>query len=58
MSSRIRVGALGNARILKRFITDHELNPLIDFQMIATRSAIAADKARQTYPKKLIAQRY
>lgn len=58
MSSRIRVGALGNARILKRFITDHEVNPLIDFQMIATRSAIAADKARQTYPKKLIAQHY
>ena len=58
MSSRIRVGALGNARILKRFIVDHEVNPLIDFQLIATRSAIAAEKARQTYPTKMITQRY
>lgn len=52
MSSRVRVGALGNARILRRFITERDVNPLIEVQMIATRSAVAAEKARQSYPKK------
>lgn len=58
MSTRIRVGALGNARILQRFILDNKVNPLIDFHMIATRSAVAAEKARQTFPTKIIAQNY
>ena len=58
MSSRVSVGALGNARILKRFIRDGGVNPLIDVQMIATRSVSAADKARQAYPQKLIAHNY
>lgn len=58
MTSRIRVGAVGNARILKRYIAEREANPLIDFQMIATRSAVAAEKARQTYPEKIISQNY
>jgi len=58
MSSRVKIGAIGNARILRRFISGHEVNPLIDFQMIATRSATAADKARQTYPTKIITQNY
>ena len=58
MTSRIRVGAVGNARILKRYIAKREANPLIDFQMIATRSAVAAEKARQTYPEKIISQNY
>ena len=58
MSSRVRVGALGNARILRRFITERDVNPLIEVQMIATRSAVAAEKARQSYPKKIITDRY
>ena len=58
MTSRITVGAVGNARILKRYIADREANPLIDFQMIATRSAAAAEKARQSYPEKIISQNY
>lgn len=58
MSSRIKIGALGNAKILQRFIVNHKDNPLIDFQMIATRSAVAAEKARQTFPNKIIVQNY
>jgi len=58
MSSHIKIGAIGNARILRRFISEHDVNPLIDFQMIATRSVVAAEKARQTYPTKVISQSY
>lgn len=58
MSSRVRVGALGNARILRRFISERDVNPLIEVQMIATRSAVAAEKARQSYPNKIITERY
>jgi len=58
MSKQIRVGALGNARILSRFIVDHVSNPLIDFSSIATRSALSAEKARQTYPAKTITESY
>ena len=58
MLSQIRMGALGNAKILKRFIVEHEINPLVDFRMIATRSEEAAEKARQAYPTKIITQRY
>jgi predicted dehydrogenase len=58
MSKQIRVGALGNARILSRFILDGVINPLIDFSAIATRSASAAAKARQTYPTKTVTESY
>ncbi len=58
MSNQIRVGALGNARILSRFIVDGVINPLIDVSVIATRSASAAEKARQTYPTKTITESY
>jgi len=58
MSNQIRVGALGNARILSRFIVDGVINPLIDFSAIATRSASAAAKARQTYPTKTVTESY
>lgn len=58
MSSPIRVGALGNARILKRFTSKSDINSLIEVQMIATRSADAAEKARHSYPKKIITERY
>ena len=58
MSNQIRVGALGNARILSRFIMDGVINPLIDFSTIATRSASAAEKAHQTYPTKTITESY
>lgn len=58
MSNQIRVGALGNARILSRFIVDGVINPLIDVSAIATRSAFAAEKARKTYPTKTITESY
>jgi predicted dehydrogenase len=58
MSNQIRVGALGNARILSRFIVDGVINPLVDISAIATRSALAAEKARQTYPTKTITESY
>ena len=58
MSSRVRVGALGNARILRRFISECDVNPLIEVQMIATRSAVAAENARHSYPTKIITETY
>jgi len=58
MSNQIKVGALGNARILSRFIVDGVINPLIDVSAIATRSASAAEKARKTYPTKTITESY
>jgi NDP-hexose-3-ketoreductase len=58
MSSLIRVGALGNARILKRFTSESDINSLIEVQLIATLSANAAEKARHNYPNKIITDRY
>ena len=58
MSNRVRVGALGNARILKRFIPERGADPLIGVQLIATRSAASAQKAREAYPGRTIVHNY
>jgi predicted dehydrogenase len=58
MSSPIKVGALGNARILRRYISNRDINALIDIRLIATRSQLAAQKASVTYPNKIITQNY
>lgn len=56
--SKIRVGALGNARILKRYIPDGPSGSQIEIESIATRSRQSAEKARVSYPHKTVFETY
>lgn len=56
--SKLRVGALGNARILKRFIPDTNVSSSVEIQSIGTRSTSSAEKAAMTYPGKKIFDSY
>lgn len=54
MSNRLRIGALGNSRILKRFIQNPEISVNGCIDVVATRSNESATLARESYPNKLI----
>lgn len=54
MSSRLRIGALGNSKILQRFIQTPEMSEIGSIDIIATRSKESALVAGASYPDKQV----
>jgi predicted dehydrogenase len=58
MFNKLRVGALGDSKILKRFIQSPEICDVASIEVIATRSSQAALAANKKYPNRLILDSY
>jgi len=58
MFDKLRVGALGNAKILKRFIQSPEISSIASIRVIATRSSQSALAASEQYPDRQILDSY
>jgi len=54
MSSKLRIGALGNSKILQRFIQTPEMSVSGSIDIIATRSNESALAASESYPNKKV----
>ena len=54
MSGKLRIGALGNAKILRRFTQAPEMSAFGQIDVIATRSKESALVAVESYPNKKV----
>ena len=58
MAEKLKIGALGNSKMLRRFIQSPEISSLATIDVIATRSEDSALIARKKYPDRIICNSY
>ncbi len=58
MTGKLRIGALGNSRVLSRFMPASQSHLVGQIEIIATRSQQSAEVARERYPDRLVVVGY